>query len=284
VTLLVLALLLLVLVAAGGTLVARTFGIGRRWWLDASLGLAGLGTVFTFLLLAGAFRTVPLLVLATLALAGGIAAGGTRPLLPRFRARREGAAVAVLATLAGLAMIVLTLYPYQASDFRTYQYPMALGYAETGAWTWFEDLRFPTFPPLMNLWFAAAALFGGEWGVVLAQLTALLPFFLLCALLAHWSLQLGEGPPIYAPALLAGSPTVVWAATYAFVDTAMTLFGVLSVYCLHRFHQEGGWRARGALLRWPALGGLLAGAAMNVEYLGLFFLAFGAIWARRRRR
>ena len=201
--------------------------------------------------------------------------------------------------LIGLALVVLALYPYQGYDFRAYQMPMAAGYAETGGWQWFGDLRFPTFPPLMNLWFAIAILLGGNSSPVLAQLLALLPLFLLVSLCTAWAREKGAPFPTLAAALLLGSPLLIWAGTFGFIDLTMALFTTLALYCLNRFQSSqshlldsantaldrDSFAAKhlspsspGPRYRWLVLSGVMVGSAMNVKYLGAFFAPFILAW------
>ncbi len=256
------------------------------------LGMGTLGTLFVWLLILGQFTTPVVLTLLVATTGAGIATHWTiarnrgivdAPEPPPTETSRDR--LDVVLRVATTAVIVLAMFscldPFRGFDFRAYQYPMAAGYAESGGWLWFETLRFPTFPPLMNLWFATAILLGRELAPVLAQLLAVLPLFLVAGLLTRWAKELGASLPILAAALFIGSPLVMWAGTYGFVDVAMTAFTTGAVFALHRFDSAASasdWEADHLPLKWLVVCGVLVGSAMNVKYLGGFYAPFCATW------
>ena len=266
----------------------------REIAFNTILGMAILGTLFVWLLIAGQFHTWTIF-----ALLAGTTALGLLAVRKTARADQQSAQArhaqpsepserTALQSVVG-AFILLTvaflifsaLDPFRGFDLRAYQYPMAAGYAQSGGWLWFETLRFPTFPPLMNLWFATAILFGRDLAPVLSQLLALLPLLLVTALLSRWARELGASLPIVAGALFIGSPLVIWAGTYGFVDVAMAAFTTSAIYALHRFEVAAvstNWQRDQLPLHWLAACGVLVGAAMNVKYLGAFYAVFCTLW------
>lgn len=295
---------------AAGVLVDRALGLRCPWWFRIGTGQAALGTLWTWAIIAGIFR--PPLVAATLVLcvalgtfiarANRAAAGARGTAIGTRRGPQAGRRTNVQHTpnvranalehalffLFFAMAVLLACYPYQGSDFLSYQLPMAQGYAETGGWLWFDHLRFPTFPPLMNGWFAVALMLGGRWQIPLAQLSALLPMFVLCALLARLVRDAEPGARgAWGVALFLGSPAVAWAAVHSYVDGAMSLFMIMATWCVLRFHQAGGYapdgaftlrHIRGSRWSWLLLAGALVGAAMNTKYLGAAFVPLLGTW------
>lgn len=291
--LLVLSTLVLLWVCWGaGLLAARGLGLRGPWWFHLGAGQAALGTLWTWMILVGVFR--PTLVAFTLIVIGVTGtrmfvrtnAGSTRDAPPRLpRERRANILERGMVCLFVAFCVLLACYPYQGSDFLAYQLPMAQGYAEVGGWIWFDHLRFPTFPPLMNGWFAVALMLGGRWQIQLAQLSALLPLLVLCAQLVRLTRDGEPGArPTWTLALFLGSPAVAWAGIHAYVDGAMTLFMVMAAWCVMRFIRDGGFgseptpEAGWSPWTWLIAAGALVGAAMNTKYLGAAFVPLLGGW------
>ncbi len=285
------------------------------------VGFASAGTLHVLLLLAGLFSLPVLLATLILAVLASCVRRmrterRTEPLtLPSAGAAPSTWWIRIVLALMAAGLALLALYPIQGYDFRTYQYPMAHGYAQAGAWVWFDALRFPTFPPLMNLWFSFADLLGNRWGWSAAQLVALLPLWPLCALLLSFSRELGVTRPVAAVTIFLGSPIVVWTSSHGYVDIGVALFTTLSIYGLHRFAQQieaqpipmptaqsrprtqptrtndhplrerdGASRSTLATAphhagsRWLIFSGLTLGAAMNSKYTAALLAVFIALW------
>ena len=298
---------------SAGFLVSASLRLEGPFWFQLGLGQAALGTLWTWLILAGAFR--PMIVAIVLILSGLVGSGAalaSRRRHPLYAStsgapvseshlaeRSTGAFERAIFALAFGLLVLVACYPYQGSDFLSYQLPMAQGYAEQGRWIWFDHLRFPTFPPLMNGWFAVALMFGGPSQIQLAQLSALLPLLLLCTLLVrltHDAEPHARGA--WAVALFLGSPAVCWAGMHAYVDGAMTLFMIMAAWCVLRFAQTSGLSAhsgstpevegnaepdvvldrRSLPLPWLIAAGALVGAAMNTKHLGVVFVPLLAFW------
>ena len=281
---------------AAGVLATRGLGLRGPWWFHLGAGQAALGTLWTWLILAGVFRAP--LVAATLLTCGIVGTWitfrsrtrsfPTEDPPDRLPAERRAGVLerAMLFLVFGL-LVLVACYPYQGSDFLSYQLPMAQGYAEQGQWVWFDHLRFPTFPPLMNGWFAVALMLGGRWQIPLAQLSALLPLLVLCAALVRLTRDTEpDARPTWALALFLGSPAVAWAGMHAYVDGAMALFMVMATWCVLRFARHAGFdddllRDPGSAApswRWLVAAGALVGAAMNTKYLGAAFVPLLGAW------
>jgi hypothetical protein len=192
--------------------------------------------------------------------------GGTRPL------------VVFVALLVGLPLFLLALYPPTAFDATLYHLPDARAFARAGALPFLRDLRFPVFPQLDEVLFAAVLLLAGDISVHLVQLLAILG---TAALLVAW----GEGAlsrraGYLAAAAYLGSPIVIHLGTSAYVDAGLTLFTTAAIYALWRYRQSE--HARG----WLVLAAVFGASAAGVKYLGLIFLAAAAlivVFSRPRR-
>jgi len=107
-------------------------------------------------------------------------------------------------------------------------------------------------------------------------------FFVLCQLtLLCWgtsvkqrSLRLG----LVAAVVFASMPIAFFEATTAYVDLALTAFGLLSLFAIARFNAQPDGR-------WLIFAGMFAGAAAGTKYTGLLLiglLVFLGIWAVKR--
>ncbi len=131
------------------------------------------------------------------------------------------------------------------------------------------ELRIPTFPVLGEALQAALLLAWGERG---AHQVALLATLLSAALLLAWGRE-AERVEIgwLAAALFLGSPLVAYLAGTGYVDPLVGLFATGAFYALWRDAESGAGRG------WPAVAGVLAGAAAAVKYLGLYAVLVGAL-------
>lgn len=109
-------------------------------------------------------------------------------------------------------------------------------------------------------------------------------FFLLCQLtLLCWgtavkqrSLRFG----FFAATFFASMPIAFFEATTAYVDLALTAYGLLCLFAVSRFHSQPDGR-------WLIAAGIFSGAAAGTKYTGLLFIGlfvFSGIWAIRRTR
>ncbi|MCX7967150.1 MAG: glycosyltransferase family 39 protein [Armatimonadetes bacterium] len=107
-------------------------------------------------------------------------------------------------------------------------------------------------------------------------------FFVLCQLtLLCWgtavkqrSFRLG----LIAAVFFASLPIAFFEATTAYVDLALTAYGLLCLFSIARFHSQPDGR-------WLVFAGMFAGAAAGTKYTGLLLiglLVFLGVWAIRR--
>jgi hypothetical protein len=274
--------------------------IGARWGLPLAAGLGAIGCALALLAAAGRLTT-PWVVLV-LAAAAGAAAPEWRPLLAEVagtagavgragimaaarRPRRWPWAVA--AVLAAAPVLALALYPPTGFDALLYHLPAAARFAASGRIEVAPELRFPAFPWLNEILFAAALLLQDD---VAAQLVECLAFLGVAALL--WEMGRRRGGPwagALGAALWLGSPLAAWAAASAYVEPLEALFVLAAVEVLLLAAElptvDGGapdrsdWLQRAPDPRALALAGALAGCAAAVKYQGLFAVALVAVLA-----
>lgn len=183
--------------------------------------------------------------------------------------------------LLGAPLLVLPLYPPFDVDAVVFHLPFARAIAESHTITFFEDLRYPVAPALMEIQHAVALDFGDH--LLPAQLH--FSYLILVALLLYaWGR--GEGRTrsgLWAALLWLGTPVAVYAGVAARVDCALAFFATATLYSLvrHRRSREPAWLY---------LAGACAGFSAASDYHGLFFLGvflartiFVAIRGRRRR-
>jgi 4-amino-4-deoxy-L-arabinose transferase-like glycosyltransferase len=283
-----------------GCLLSRSLPLAgvERVVLPAVLGVAGLGYLAFLLGLVHALTRPALLVaLAALHLAGWrfwrAAWGALRGSLRRLWEHPRRWSFALLALLLVLPLFLLALYPPTAFDATLYHLPDARAFARSGALPFLSALRFPVFPQLDEVLFAAVLLLAGDVAVHLLQLLATL---LTAGLLVAWGeAALSRRAGYLAAAAYLGSPIVVHLGTSAYVEAGLTLFTTAALYALWRYQmasgrasgssdgmEDGGSYGRG----WLALAAVFAASAAGVKYLGLFFLAavaLAVVLPRRRR-
>ncbi|REJ80763.1 MAG: hypothetical protein DWQ36_10670 [Acidobacteria bacterium] len=261
-----------------------------------SAGVAGL-LVLAGLLLSAAYigalqRAVLLVSIAALtavavvvggaALARDVAAlvaGARRRLFAASRPRVTAASLLVVAAVALAPPFLIGLYPPHGFDALNYHLPIARSFADGGALAVLDELRFPAFPPLAELYQAALLLLADD---VAAKAASLLATGLGGALLAVWAARLRDPRAgLLAAALWCGQPLVVWLAGQAYVEMWLVLFstaGLVGVDAACRgtsveARQDGGAQQRGGAL---LLGAAALAAACAVKYLGLVALALAA--------
>ncbi|HEX7154118.1 MAG TPA: glycosyltransferase family 39 protein [Thermoanaerobaculia bacterium] len=261
--------LLLVVTAGAGTLAAgRAFSLPLR----AALGLMLWAHALFLLAFFGQLRALPMLVLAGVAVAGGVARGGR--LKSHLKAR-----IVIPGVIAFAAWFLLALYPPLAFDETLYHLPFVRALAESGELRFLAGLRFPVFPQLHELLCVPLLLLAGD---VATHLVSLVEVLLTAALLFDWGRRYAAHTGVLAATLFLGSPLVIHLATIGYADAALTLFVTAGFYCLDR-----------ALLRSTdsaslLLAGLFFGTACSTKYLGGYFavaaLVLVAILARPRIR
>ena len=231
--------------------------------VSTALGLALFAHLLLFLGFAGLLRPLPVLLLTA-----GIHALG----LPVWRERiaeirpRPAWALALLA----VPLLLLAQYPPTAFDATMYHLPFARAFSESGGVSFLPDLRFPVFPQVNEILFAAAMLFGGDVAAHGVQLFATL---LTAALLVAWGRGAFPGWPAagwLAAAIFLGNPIVVHLAGTGYVEPGLALFVTAGIFALDRWRLGGG---RG----WLALAAAFTATAADVKYIGLFFLGVAGL-------
>ena len=270
--LLVLALLG-VLAWSAGALAARGFGredLALPAGFRLALGFALLCQLLLALGFLGWLRPLPILAAAGLLLAASWRWGawrGSREGLPGRRARL--AAAGLLAPV-----FVLALYPPLGFDQTLYHLPFSRAFARTGALPFLGELRFPVFPPLVEVLQAAI------WqlaGVIATQQAGLLALAALLCLLWAWAREkAGEEAGYLASAMLLGSPCAVYLATCGYLEPPLALLVLGALYAAEKAPTPASQPA------WPLAAGFLAGSAAAAKYHGLFFLAAAALLLLRR--
>jgi hypothetical protein len=259
------AVLLLVIAAAAGagTLAA---GTGEPLALRCALGLA-LWAEALFLLAAGGWlRTLPMLVLLLLAIAGGVWRSRSWP-----RIRR----VPLLVSIAiGVPAFLLALHPPLAFDETLYHLSFVRDLAETGRLRFLAHLRFPVFPQFQELLCVPGYLLAGD---AATHLLSLVEVGLTAWLAASWARRYAERATLLAAALFLGSPIVMHLGTILYVEGAMMLFVTAGFYTLDVALTD----SRRAPLVFSAF---FFAAACSVKYLGGFFALAALLVVLVRRR
>ena len=271
--------------AAATALAALAVVLGRRlaawgspeardgsWGLPLALGLGAIAIGASLLGAVGLLTGSGLLVLL-----GGVAAAAGpewRPLagaaasLGRglFLGPRRLWAWAALATLSCCAL--LALYPPTGFDALLYHFPAAKRFAASGRISFAPELRFPAFPWMNEVLFAAAMRLQDD---VAAQC-------LQCVVHAGTAALLWEGcrrrfggqAGALAAGLWLGDPLAAWLAASAYVEPLLAFFLLATVEALDAARRL---RAPRCLL----LAGGLAGCAAATKYYGLIAVALVAL-------
>jgi hypothetical protein len=191
--------------------------------------------------------------------------------------------LALLLIAGGTPLLLLALYPPIDPDPGIYHLPFARGFAASSGLPFFASLRFPVFPQLSELLFAAGLRLHGTTG---AQLIEVAMALFTALLLWLWGREMGreggtgsggEAVGLLAAALWLGNPMVILLGSTAHVDVGLACLVLAGLYCLERERTT----RRAA---WAALGGSLLGGAAAVKYLGLYFLGGGGAALVLRRR
>jgi 4-amino-4-deoxy-L-arabinose transferase-like glycosyltransferase len=247
-----------------------------RWSLPLALGVGTLACLASLLGAAGLLTRVSLVALA--AAAALVAAPEWRPLVREVWGeawavargpRRVWVTCALAAALPGL---LLALYPPTGFDALLYHLPAAGRFAASGRIALAPELRFPAFPWLNEVLFAAAMRLQDD---VAAQLVECVVHLGTAALLWEWGRRrFGARAGALAAALWLGSPLAAWLAASAYVEPLVALFLLAAAAALDLAERADDGRAR-------LLAGGLAGCAAATKYSGLLAVAMVAIWTWR---
>ena len=240
-----------------------------RWGLPLALGVGAIGCLASLLGAAGLLTRASLVALAAAAVLA--AAPEWRPLL------RDGWGLAtgprrgwlLCALAAALPCLLLALYPPTGFDALLYHLPAARGFAASGRIAVAPELRFPAFPWLNEVLFAAALELQDD---VAAQLVGCVAHLGTAALLWEWGRRrFGAWTGALAAALWLGSPLAAWLAASAYVEPLVALLLLAAAAALDLAERAHDGRA---LL----LAGGLAGCAAATKYQGLLAVAMVAAW------
>ncbi len=245
-------------------------GEGGRWGLPLALGVGAIGCLASLLGAAGLLTRPSLLLLAGAAALA--AAPEWRPLLGDAWALAAGPRRVWLpcAVVAALPSLALALYPPTGFDALLYHLPAAGRFAASGRIALAPELRFPAFPWLNEVLFAAALRLQDD---VAAQLVECVVHLGTAGLLWEWGRRrFGAWVGGLAAALWLGSPLATWLAASAYVEPLVALFLLAAAAALDLAERAHDSRA---LL----LAGGLAGCAAATKYQGLLAVAMVAIWS-----
>lgn len=247
----------------------------ERWGLPLALGLGAIGSAMSLLAAAGRLTAPWLIVL--LAAAAGAAAPEWRQLLAAVasaarRPRRQWSPAALVALAAAAPSLALALYPPTGFDALLYHLPAAARFAASGHLTVAPELRFPAFPWLNEVLFAAAMRLQDDVAAQLLESTAYLGAAAL--LWEMGSRRVGPWAGALGAALWLGSPLAAWAAASAYVEPLVALFLLATVEALLLAREA---REPRVLM----LAGALAGCAAATKYQGLFAIGLVAAWVLR---
>ncbi len=270
-----------------GRLLTRTVpwsGRTERLFGATAVGFAAFGQLLFLLGVAGWLRPLPVVLMLAGALAVSVLGwrrSGPQPASPVARPSHHVIAAVAAMAVAAVPLLLLPLYPPIDFDALMYHLPYAKAFAATGALPLLPDLRFPVFPQLNEVLFAAALLLWDDLG---AQFLQALAALLTAGLLATWaswdSRESSRSAGLVAAACWLGTPIVVKLSGAAYVDLGTTLFFTLAAFALAR------WR-RGGEDAWLTLAAFAAGCAAAGKYTGLFAIAavvLLAFWDGRERR
>lgn len=240
----------------------RTDDAGVRAVVASGLGFGALGTILFAAGSVGALtRPVVVAVLVLLALCGARYAAELWTL-----ARRTPPAILLVLIGGSAVTFVRGLYPPMGFDATMYHLPFARLFAESGSLVYAGAIRYPVFPQLDEVIFAAALLVADD---LTAQLTQC-----YCALVAAAALVVmsrrGERTRsgALAAAIWLGAPIVYFLGSQAYVDCGLTMAVTLASLAWIE------WRASDHHPAWAAAIGAFAGIAAATKYHGLFFVAF----------
>ncbi len=169
--------------------------------------------------------------------------------------------------LLGVALLVgfaFALYPPTGFDATVYHLPAAKAFSQRHRIPFLEELRFPVFPALYEMLFAAGLSLSGD---VAAQLThfASLPLTTLGLIAAGRRFSTPRSG-LWAAAAWLGSPVILYLGGTAYVDAGLAMFATFSLFAWLE------WRGSGDP-RWLDAGAVLAGFAAGTKYFGLFLVA-----------
>lgn len=225
------------------------------------LGYGILSLALFFLANAGVLTKFSVLVLFALASIAALPAIGSMRVQPWILA-------------AVIPSFVLALYPPTAYDATMYHLMYAKHFAAEGRLVFDEALRFPTFPFLGEMPFAAALLLADD---LTAQLTQWMCLIVTAAAMpALFPDEWRKASP-FAVALWLGTPYAVYLGASATIDSTLVMCVTLA------FAAWLQWK-RTDHAAWLALAGVFTGMNAAAKYFGLLFGLMFVIALLRSRR
>ncbi|HEY1434711.1 MAG TPA: glycosyltransferase family 39 protein, partial [Thermoanaerobaculia bacterium] len=170
-------------------------------------------------------------------------------------------------SLSGILILApalwLALFPPTAVDALAYHLPAAKAYLQLHRVRPLLYLRFPVLPALGEMLFSGAMLLFDD---VTAQLIEFLFLVLLLGALVAWSRRIRRPlVGLWSIGILAGTPSLMYFASTAYVDVGLTAFTTLAFYALHCYSETGD-------TTWLPLAGALGGCAASTKHSGLIVL------------
>jgi len=174
----------------------------------------------------------------------------------------------VLAFLMGLAP------PIEDFDALTYHLTVPVWWLKDGGLVSAQSLSY-WYPHLVEGGFIFPIVFGVDTSTHLIHLFWLV---LVALLLWFWAKQVWNNVIAWdSIAILLSMPTLLWLASWAYTDYALTFTGMASIYSIWKWQDT---QSR----KWILIGGILAGLAMGVKYtsfiIPLVIVALIILWGQ----
>ena len=184
--------------------------------------------------------------------------------IPSLRRRYAFSRLHAFVAIGSIPAFLIAVYPPVGYDTTMYHFVYARLFAESGRLVFADALRFPVFPQLAEIHYAAAMLLFGDHAAQLTQWLAL-PVTALAMGTIVRQCGGGERAALLAAALWLGTPYAVYLSGSGYIDVSLAMFVTLAVASI----------TSGA----PGFAGAFAGMAAATKYHGLFFIV---TLARRR--
>jgi hypothetical protein len=282
---------LIILLAAQvfGEGVLRAAGWRSDEWAErllyrTSLGLGTLAYVLLGLAVVGLYTATAVRIVVGVLAAGGFVwllrrTPGPSSNLPDAQSAPGDRAWKAMALLAVLIAFAAALAPEREYDALWYHLNFPRVWLQRGALVDFPTEYVSLYPMTWELLFGAGLALGGPTAAKLLHFSCLL----LVALLVFQSGRrlVPRASPWLAVAIFVTIPTVLWEASTAYIDLALTLHAGLAAYGLLRYAET---RARS----WCAVAVLNLGLALATKHVAFFVLVLAvvglalALWHRDR--
>ncbi|MBX3279271.1 MAG: glycosyltransferase family 39 protein [Acidobacteria bacterium] len=261
--------------AAPGERISVSFGLGlaQLALVGLALGIAGgLRTSVIFAVL-GLLTVLQIGRLQRLASTAVAAARDWRAGVKALSSHTERAAVVFLAALTGFFALVWALTPETNYDALNYQIAVPRFYLEQGRIIDLPYFWHSYFVRLVNMLFTLAMAMGGAGAAKL--LVWIIGAALVSSVYALAKNIGGQRAGMWAGALFAATPMVVWLSTTTYVDLPLTFFIAACWLAFLRWRET---RARAWLWACGALAGAAVGTKMNGGY-ALPVVGLAVLWS-----